>query len=162
MLVPYSSGSIEIDDIDVSNLRRFSSRRNRIGSKRTNVTKSSVQWEFEYTFFASTLNPMEKDIAWRLKNTPGTPAGYTCRRMRQSEMVQSNKKTPSLSKPSFGIGSHSLRAYCSLPRQINVNISDRSMEFIGVFHIQIASWRIHKAKTLRWDRCDRVLDRFDV
>ena len=56
----YSSGSIEIDDIDVSNLRRFSSRRNRIGSNRTSVTKSTVQWEFEYTFFASTLNPMGK------------------------------------------------------------------------------------------------------
>ena len=56
----YSSGSIEIDPIDVSNLRRYCSRRNRIGSNRSKVTKSSVQWEFEYTFFALTLNPMGK------------------------------------------------------------------------------------------------------
>ena len=50
-LLYYSSGSIEIDAIDVSNLRRYCSRRNRIGSNRTNVTKTSVQWEFEYKFF---------------------------------------------------------------------------------------------------------------
>ena len=43
-----------------------------------------------------------------------------------------------------------------------MNISDRSMEFIGVFHIQIASWRTDKAKTLRWDPCDRVLGRFII
>ena len=54
----YSSVSIEIDAIDVSNLQRFSSRRNRIGLNRTNVTKWAVQWEFEYTFFALTLIPM--------------------------------------------------------------------------------------------------------
>ena len=58
--MPYSSGSIEIDPIDVSNLRRFSSSRNRIGSNRSNVTKTSVRPGFEYTFFASTLNPMGK------------------------------------------------------------------------------------------------------
>ena len=57
---PFSSGSIEIDPIDVSNLRRYCSRRNRIGSNRSNVTKMSVQWEFEYTFFTLTLNPMGK------------------------------------------------------------------------------------------------------
>ena len=71
-------------------------------------------------------------------------------------MIQSNKKTPSLSKPSFAMWSYSLRACYRLPREINVNISDRSMEFIGVFHIQLASWRTNKAKTLRWDPSDRV------
>ena len=76
----FSSGSIEIDDIDVSNLRRFSSRRNRIGSNRTNVTKSSVQWEFEYTFFALTLNPMGKRRCLEIEEYAGdtsrkTPAG---------------------------------------------------------------------------------------
>ena len=75
-----SSGSIEIDPIDVSNLRRFSSRRNRIGSNRTNVTKSSMQWEFEYTFFASTLNPMGKRRCLEISEYAGdtsrkTPAG---------------------------------------------------------------------------------------
>ena len=44
-IVIYSSGSIEIDHIDVSNLRMFSSRHNRIGSNRAKVTKSTVQWE---------------------------------------------------------------------------------------------------------------------
>ena len=106
----YSSGSIEIDPIDVSNLRRFSSLRNRIGSNRTNVTKSTVQWEFEYTFFASTLNPMGKRQCLEISDYAGDPTGNTRRHMRQSEMVQSNKKTPSLSKPSFAIWSYSLRA----------------------------------------------------
>ena len=40
----------------------YCSRRNRIGSNRTNVTKSSVRRELEYTFIALTLNPMGK---WR-------------------------------------------------------------------------------------------------
>ena len=76
----YSSGSIEIDPLDVSNLQRFSSRRNRIGSNRTNVTKSAVQWEFEYTFFASTLNPMGKRRCLEISDYAGntsrkTPAG---------------------------------------------------------------------------------------
>ena len=67
----YSSGSIEIDHIDVSNLRRFSSRRNRIGSNRTNVTKTSVQWEFEYTFYALTLNPMRKRRCLEIEDYAG-------------------------------------------------------------------------------------------
>ena len=46
---------------------------------------------------------------------------------------QSNKKPPSLSKPSLGVGSHSLRAYCRLPREINAKDSDRSMEFISFY-----------------------------
>ena len=111
----YSSGSIEIDPFDVSNLRRYCSRRNRIGSNRTNVTKSSVQWEFEYTFFALTLNPMRKRRCLEIDEYAGdidrkhSPA-YAAKRM-----VQSNKKTPSLSKPSFAIWSYSLRAYWRLP-----------------------------------------------
>ena len=36
------------------------------------------------------------------------------------------------------------------------------MEFIGFLHIQMSSWRRIKAKTLRWDPCDRVLGRFDM
>ena len=95
-----------IDPIDVSNLRRFSSRRNRIGSNRTNVTKSTVQPGFEYTFFALTLNPTGKTRCLEIEDYAG---GYAAK-------VQSNKSTPSLSKHSFGIGSHSLRAYC-LPRE---------------------------------------------
>ena len=75
MLRHYSSGSIEIDAIDVSNLRRFSSRRNRIGSNRSNVTKSAVQWEFEYTFFASTFNPMGKRRCLEMGTPPETLAG---------------------------------------------------------------------------------------
>ena len=71
----YSSGSIEIDHIDVSNLRRFSSRRNRIGSNRTNVMKMSVQWEFEYTFFALTLNPMGKTRCLEISDYAGDTAG---------------------------------------------------------------------------------------
>ena len=76
----FSSGSIEIDAIDVSNLRRFSSRRNRIGSNRSDVTKSSVQWEFEYTFFALTLNPMGKRRCLEIEDyardtSRKTPAG---------------------------------------------------------------------------------------
>ena len=136
--VHYSSGSIEIDPIDVSNLRRFSSRRNRIGSNRNNVTKTSVQWEFEYTFFALTLNPMGKRRCLEIDEYAGDTTGNTCRRMRQSEMVQSNKKTPSLSERSFGIGSHSLRADCRLPREFNMKDSERSMEFIRFLHIQIS------------------------
>ena len=124
---------MEIDAIDVSNLRRFSSRRNRIGSNRTKVTKSSVRPGFEYTFFALTLNPMGKTQCLEIEDYAGDTSRNTRRRMRQSEMVQSNKKTPSLSKHSFGIGSHSLQAYCRLPREINVNISDRSMELIGFY-----------------------------
>ena len=38
----------------------------------------------------------------------------------------------------------------------------RSMEFIRFLHIQMSSRRRNKAKTLRWDRSDRVLDRFDI
>ena len=68
----YSSGSIEIDPIDVSNLRRFSSRHNRIGSNRTNVTKTSVRPGFEYTFFALTLCLEISDYAG---DTSRTPAG---------------------------------------------------------------------------------------
>ena len=75
---------------------------------------------------------------------------------------QSNKSAPSLSKHSFGIGSYSLRAYCRLPREINLNDSDRSMEFIRFLHIQIASWRQNEAKALRWDPSDGVLGRFDI
>ena len=76
----YSSGSIEIDAIDVSNLRRYCSRRNLIGSNRNNVTKTSVQWEFEYTFFALTLNPMGKRRCLEIDEYAGdtsrkTPAG---------------------------------------------------------------------------------------
>ena len=107
----YSSGSIEIDPIDVSNLRRFSSRRNRIGSNRTNVTKSAVQWEYEYVFFALTLNPMGKRQCLEIEDYAG---GYAAK-------VQSNKSTPSLSKPSFAIWSHSLRSYCRL-REIDVKL----------------------------------------
>ena len=158
----YSSGSIEIDAIDVSNLRRYCSRRNRIGSNRTNVTKAAVQWEFEYTFFASTLNPMGKRRCLEIEDYAGDTTGNTRRRMRQSEMVRSNKKAPSLSKPRFAIWSYSLRAYCRLPREINLKHSDRSMEFIRFLHIQMASWRRNEAKTLRWDPCDRVLGRFDI
>ena len=157
----HNSGSIEIDPIDVSNLRRFSIRRNRIGSKRTNVTKTSVWPGFEYTFFALTLNPIGTTVLGDFRLRRGHQPD-TRRHMRQSEMVQSNEKTPSLSKPSFPIWSHSLRAWYRLPHEINVNISDRSMEFIGVFHIQFASWRTNKAETLRWDPSDRVLGRFDI
>ena len=110
----YSSGSIEIDHIDVSNLRRYCSRRNRIGSNRTNVTKSSVQWEFEYTFFALTLNPMGKRRCLEIEEYAGEPAGKHPPAYAAKRKVQSNKKTPSLSKPSFAIWSHSLRAYCRL------------------------------------------------
>ena len=54
----------------------------------------------------------------------------------ESEMVQLNKKTPSLSKPSFAIWSYSLRACYRLPREINVRDRKRSMEFIiTVFYI---------------------------
>ena len=72
----YSSGSIEIDHIDVSNLRRFSSCRNQTGSNRTNATKSIVQSGFEYTFFALTLNPMGKTQCLEIEDH----AGDTCRR----------------------------------------------------------------------------------
>ena len=75
-----SSGSIEIDHIDVSNLRRFSSRRNRIGSKRTNVMKLSVQSGFEYTFFALTLNPMGKTQCLEIEDYAGdTPPAYAAK-----------------------------------------------------------------------------------
>ena len=36
------------------------------------------------------------------------------------------------------------------------------MEFIRFLHIQMSSRRRNKAKTLRWNHCDRVLDRFDI
>ena len=125
----YSSGSIEIDAIDVSNLRRFSSRRNRIGSNRTKVTKLSMRPGFEYTFFALTLNPMGKTRCLEIEEYAGdTPAGVC----GQSEM-SIEQVDLSLSKPSLGIGSHSLRAYCRLPCKINVKDSDRSMEFISFY-----------------------------
>ena len=86
----YSSGSIEIDHIDVSNLRRFSSRRNRIGSNRTNVTKSAVQWEFEYAFFALTLNPMGKTRCLEIEEYAGaTPAGVCGQSEMSIEQVDS-------------------------------------------------------------------------
>ena len=81
LILGFSSGSIEIDPIDVSNLRRFSSRRNRIGSNRTNVTKSTVRPGFEYTFFALTLNPMKKTRCLEIEDYAGvTPAGYAEKR----------------------------------------------------------------------------------
>ena len=103
--------------------------------------KTSVQWEFEYTFFALTLNPMGKRRCLEIDEYAGDTTGNTRRRMRQSEMVQSNKKTPSLSKPSFAIRSYSLRAYCRLPCEIDLKDPERSMEFIRFLHIQMASWR---------------------
>ena len=103
---------------------------------------------------------MGKRRCLEIEEYAGDTTGNTRRRMRQSEIVQSNKKTPSLSKHSFGIGSHSLRAYCRL-REIDVRDPERSMEFIRFLHIQMSSWRRNEAKTLRWDPCDRVLDRFD-
>ena len=87
----YSSGSIEIDPIDVSNLRRFSSCRNRIGSNRTNVTKSTVRPGFEYTLFASTLNPMGKRLCLEIEGYASDTHSKTRRRMRQKTKCQSNK-----------------------------------------------------------------------
>ena len=86
-ILSYSSGSIEINHIDVSNLRRFSSRRNRIGSNRTNVTKSAVQWEFEYVFFALTLNPMRKRRCLEIEDYAGDTHSKTRRRMRPKRNV---------------------------------------------------------------------------
>ena len=69
--------------------------------------------------------------------------------------------TPSLSKPSFAIWSHSLRAYCLLRE----NKREGSRTFNGVYcflHIQISSRRLNKVKTIRWNPSDRVLGRFDI
>ena len=101
---------------------------------------------------------MGKGGPWRLKNTLGTHLSAYAAKAK----FQSNKSTPSLSKPSFAIWSYSLRAYCRLPREINMMDPERSMEFIRFLHIQMSSRRRNKAKTLRWDRSDRVLDRFDI
>ena len=103
--VTYSSGSIEIDPIDASNLRRFSSRRNRIGSNRTNVTKSSVRPGFEYTFFALTLNPMGKPRCLEIEDyAGGSPAGIC----GKSEMF--NRTNEPLHSPS--VFSVSARIHC--------------------------------------------------
>ena len=159
--LPYSSGSIEIDHIDVSNLRRFSSRRNRIGSNRTNVTKSAVQWEFEYAFFALTLNPMGKRRCLEIEDYAGdtsrTPAGICGKSEMSIEQVDSftlQAEFRYLVVFTAGLLSSSPRNQCEDP--------ERSMEFIRFLHIQMSSRRRNKAKTLRWDRSDRVLDRFDV
>ena len=89
----YSSGSIEIDPSDVSNLRRFSSRCNRIGSNRTNVTKMSVQPGFEYTFFTLTLNPIGKtrclEISDYAGDTSRTLAGVCGKSEMSIEQVDS-------------------------------------------------------------------------
>ena len=168
----YSSGSIEIDHIDVSNLRRFSSRRNRIGSNRTNVTKSAVQWEFEYAFFAITLNPMGKRRCLEIEDYAGDTHSKTRRRMRPKRNV--NRTSRLLHSPS-GV-SLSGRIHCGptvfsaksssledrLDGEINVKDSARSMEFLRFLHIQMSSRRRNKAKTIRWDPSDRVLGRFDL
>ena len=57
--------------------------------------------------------------------------GYAAKAKRQT-----NRSTLSLSKPSFGIGWHSLRAY-RLLREINVKDPERSMEFIHFLHIHM-------------------------
>ena len=67
------------------------------------------------------------------------PAG-----MRQKRIVQSNKSTPSLSKRSFAIWSHSLRAYCLLREKTSVKDPERSMEFIGFY---IFNW--HQGDEIR-------------
>ena len=46
--------------------------------------KSSVQWKFEYTFFALTLNPMGKRRCLEIEDYAGDTTGNTRRRMRQS------------------------------------------------------------------------------
>ena len=69
----------------------------------------------------------EKHGAWRFQTTS---AG-----MRQKRNVQLNKSPPSLSK--FGIGSHSLRAYCLFGE----NKREGSRAFNGVYrflHIEIS------------------------
>ena len=162
----FSSGSIEIDPIDVSNLRRYCSRRNRIGSNRTNVTKSAVLWEFEYTFFALTLNPMGKRRCLEIDEY----AGDTSRKTPAGVCGQANGSIEQ--KDSFTLQAEFrylvvfTGAYCRLPREIRArNQSEGSRTFNGVYtflHIQIASWRRNEAKTLRWDPCDRVLGRFDI
>ena len=96
----YSSRSIEIDALDVSNLRRFSSRRNRIGSNRTNGTKSTVQWEFEYTFFALTLNPIGKRRCLEISDYAGdtsrkTPAGV-CGKAKRFNRTKKLLHSPSI------------------------------------------------------------------
>ena len=89
----YSSGSIEIDPIDVSNLRRFSSCRNRIGSNRTNVTKSTVRPGFQYTFFALTLNPMGKTRCLEISEYAGGFVGRYAAKAKCS-IEQMNPFTP--------------------------------------------------------------------
>ena len=96
----------------------------------------------------------ENDGAWRFQTTP---AG-----MRQKRNVQSNLSTASLSKPSFALWSHSLRACYRLPRE-NKHEGSRTFNVVYRFlHIQMSSWIRNKAKTLRWDPSERVLGRFDV
>ena len=67
--------------------------------------------------------------AWRLKNTPaGNLAKAKC---------QSSEPTPSLSKHRFGIGSHSLWAYCLL-RENKLERSSRTFNRVHRFlHIQM-------------------------
>ena len=160
----YSSGSIEIDHIDVSNLRRFSSRRNRIGSNRTNVTKSTVQWEFEYTFFALTLNPIGKRRCLEISDYAGdtsrihSPA-YAAKRNGSIEQ----KDSFTLQAEFRYLVAFTAGLLSSSPRnEITVRDRERSMEFIWFLHIQMSSWRRNEAKTLRWDPCDQVSGRFDI
>ena len=102
---------------------------------------------------ALTLNPMGKRRCFEIEDYAG---GYAAK-----AKCQTNQPTPPLSKHSLGVGSYSLRAY-PLLREINVKDSERSMEFIQFLHILMSSWRRNKAKTLRWDPCERVLGRIDI
>ena len=134
-----SSGSIEIVPIDVSNLRRFSSRRNRIGSNRSNVTKSAVQWEFEYTFFALTLNPMGKRRCLEISDY--AMAGVC----GQAKWFNRTKRL--LHSPS--IVSVSGRIHCgpmSLPRNQCEALTEGSRTFNGVYTVFTYSNSIMETK----------------
>ena len=127
----YSSGSIEIDAIDVSNLPRFSSRCNRIGSNRTNVTKSSVRPGFEYTFSALTLNPMGKRRCLEIEDYASDPHSKTRRRMRQSEMsITFTLQAEFRYRVAFTAGLLS-----SFPRNQREALTEGSRTFNGVYTV---------------------------
>ena len=54
--------------------------------------KMSMQWEFEYTFFASTLNPMGKRRCLEISDYAGDTTGNTRRRMQQRRNVNRTKR----------------------------------------------------------------------
>ena len=95
--------SIQIDPIDVSTNWRIleSSQSNRV--KEDQCHKIERAAGVQVYFFALTLNPMGKTWCLEISDYAG---GYAAK-----ARCQSNLSTPSLSKPSFAIGSHSLRAY---------------------------------------------------